>query len=83
MTVKSASFDDFDLGGGTGELAADWMSTVEYVCWLFLSPVIWYTLGAFSACEFPALLPLPDAKRLCIDHKCITSHFFPQANRLS
>jgi len=76
MTVKSSAFDDFDLGGGAGALSADLMSTVEYVCWLFLSPDIWYTLGAVSACEFPALLALLDAKRLYIDHKCITFKLF-------
>ena len=81
MTIRSLSFDLNDADGCVlplaaalvlvdvaGALASDWISTVEYVCRLFLLLDIWYVFGAFSACESPALLPLLEAERLKIDN---------------
>ena len=47
-----------------GALASDWSCIVEYVGWSLPLLDISYAFGAFSTCEFPALLTLLDAKRL-------------------
>ena len=52
-----------------GALASDWSRIVEYVGWSLLLLDISYAFGAFSTCEFPALLTLLDDKRLYINYE--------------